>query len=150
MAGKQANWYTRQVVSLKEELQAVGSRTADQALRRTTLGPADVPQHYPELDRLFGEIDVVVTAVFDRNSSASQGVWHTAEERAIITRLGSIAAVRTQLDFYYRVASGPGIRTVCEIGFNAGHSAALWLSASPSIRCAGSHIHGAGTCELRC
>jgi hypothetical protein len=33
---------------------------------------------------------------------------------------------------YAAIASMPSIRTICEIGFNAGHSAALWLKANPN------------------
>jgi len=55
---------------------------------------------------------------------------------AAMIRLGSIAGDRPQSDYYYRVAAAPDIRTVCETGFNAGHSAALWLTAN-----AAAHVH---------
>lgn len=38
---------------------------------------------------------------------------------------------RGQVDFYARTATDPAIRTVCEVGFNAGYSTAVWLSANP-------------------
>ncbi len=28
----------------------------------------------------------------------------------------------------------PGIRTVCEVGFNAGYSAAVWLESNPTVK----------------
>lgn len=33
---------------------------------------------------------------------------------------------------YVALASMPSVRTICEIGFNMGHSAALWLKANPN------------------
>ena len=47
-------------------------------------------------------------------------------------RTGSIGASAVQQIFYWRVAQSPAIRQICEVGFNAGHSSALWLSANPS------------------
>ena len=34
--------------------------------------------------------------------------------------------------FYYSIARNPCIKTICEIGFNTGHSALLWLIANPN------------------
>lgn len=39
-----------------------------------------------------------------------------------------------QMDFYARTATHPGIRTVCEVGFNAGYSTAVWLTANPTLK----------------
>ena len=33
-----------------------------------------------------------------------------------------------------RLPCSPGIRTVCEVGFNAGYSAAVWLESNPTVR----------------
>ena len=33
-----------------------------------------------------------------------------------------------------RLPCSPGIRTVCEVGFNAGYSAAVWLESNPAVR----------------
>lgn len=33
---------------------------------------------------------------------------------------------------FAHIASQPGVRTICEIGFNAGHSASVFLTANPS------------------
>lgn len=35
--------------------------------------------------------------------------------------------------FYWHLATDPSVKTVCEIGFNAGHSALLWLSANEHL-----------------
>merc|ERR1712037_761980 len=32
---------------------------------------------------------------------------------------------------YFHVARGPTVRNICEVGFNAGHSAAVFLNANP-------------------
>jgi hypothetical protein len=34
---------------------------------------------------------------------------------------------------YIEFARQPNVRTVCEVGFNGGHSAAMWLNANPAI-----------------
>lgn len=47
-------------------------------------------------------------------------------------RFFSTAASRPQTDFYSRVAASPAIKTICEVGFNAGHSTAIWLTSNPS------------------
>ncbi len=38
------------------------------------------------------------------------------------------------MDFYARTATHPGVRTVCEVGFNAGYSTAVWLAANPLLK----------------
>ena len=42
----------------------------------------------------------------------------------------SIAVDDEQVDYYTRLANSDARQHVCETGFNAGHSAAVWLSAS--------------------
>ena len=49
-------------------------------------------------------------------------------------RYWSTAHHPEQATYYARVASTPAIRTVCEVGFNAGHSTAIWLTANPRAR----------------
>ena len=39
-----------------------------------------------------------------------------------------------QTTYYARVAASPAIHTICEVGFNAGHSTVTWLNANPSAR----------------
>jgi len=41
-----------------------------------------------------------------------------------------LGAMPIQVDYYYRLATLPLINTVCEVGFNAGHSVAVWLQAN--------------------
>lgn len=53
----------------------------------------------------------------------------TSAEAATTARLQSVAAWAPQLERYLALASEPTVRTVCEVGFNAGHSALLWLVA---------------------
>lgn len=45
--------------------------------------------------------------------------------------MGHIAQVPTQVETYLQLARRPEVRIICEIGFNAGHSAAVFLSAKP-------------------
>ena len=61
-------------------------------------------------------------------ATASRG----SESNANMYRLGSVAAHRHQIDFYYRAATSPSVRTICEVGFNGGHSTAVWLAANPA------------------
>lgn len=46
----------------------------------------------------------------------------------------SVASDAHQTRFYAKAVAAAGVRTVCEIGFNWGHSAALWLHSSPTVR----------------
>ena len=45
---------------------------------------------------------------------------------------GHSADLLRQRRLYARVAALPCVKRVCEIGFNAGHSASLWLKAAPN------------------
>eukprot|EP00928_Gymnodinium_smaydae_P030864 TRINITY_DN22826_c0_g1_i1.p1 TRINITY_DN22826_c0_g1~~TRINITY_DN22826_c0_g1_i1.p1 ORF type:complete len:322 (-),score=63.18 TRINITY_DN22826_c0_g1_i1:87-1001(-) len=45
---------------------------------------------------------------------------------------GNIASSEKALDMYFNVARGPTVKNICEIGFNAGHSAAVFLNANPN------------------
>lgn len=47
----------------------------------------------------------------------------------------TVCGCLSQIDYYYRLmARLPAPRTVCEIGYNAGHSAHVWLSARPDMQ----------------
>ena len=59
---------------------------------------------------------------------------HGTEEDVVSRRLQSIAAWPPQTSYYAAVVRRPGISTVCEVGFNAGHSAVVLLQANPSVR----------------
>lgn len=47
---------------------------------------------------------------------------------------GNIASSEKAMAMYYNVARGPTVKTICEVGFNAGHSAALFLNANPQAK----------------
>lgn len=47
---------------------------------------------------------------------------------------GSSLGMNQQHSIYWRYASEPNVRSICEIGFNTGVSAALWLTASKTAR----------------
>lgn len=44
---------------------------------------------------------------------------------------GNIASSEKAMSMYYHVARGPTVKHICEVGFNAGHSAAVFLNANP-------------------
>ena len=46
-------------------------------------------------------------------------------------REGHIASSDKQLRHYFEVARAPFVKSICETGFNAGHSAAVFLNANP-------------------
>ena len=46
---------------------------------------------------------------------------------------GSSSDVQSQVLFYILLARQPWVRQVCEIGFNAGHSALYWLASSDKV-----------------
>ena len=47
---------------------------------------------------------------------------------------GTSASVEYQQKLYVALASLPYVENICEIGFNGGHSAQLWLAANPRAR----------------
>ena len=49
-------------------------------------------------------------------------------------RFWSTAHHVEQATYYARVAASPAINTICEVGFNAGHSTVTWLNANPRAR----------------
>ena len=112
-------------------------RTEEQALSRFRLSDDDVPIHTPVLNVLFGALDKVVEKAYLRQqtqqTASTSSKRSFARQQAVTTRLQSVAGARQQVDYYYRIARDSSVRTVCEVGFNAGHSAALWLTASPTI-----------------
>eukprot|EP00933_Yihiella_yeosuensis_P044359 TRINITY_DN39457_c0_g1_i1.p1 TRINITY_DN39457_c0_g1~~TRINITY_DN39457_c0_g1_i1.p1 ORF type:complete len:317 (-),score=42.91 TRINITY_DN39457_c0_g1_i1:178-1038(-) len=44
---------------------------------------------------------------------------------------GNIASSEKAFSMYYNVARGPTVKNICEVGFNAGHSASMFLNANP-------------------
>jgi len=47
--------------------------------------------------------------------------------------IGNIAWHPAQYYYYFRMVSQPYVVNVCEVGFGAGHSSVLWLSAKPDV-----------------
>ena len=79
------------------------------------------------------EPQTVLTSLFKiLDRLAAGGSSSTARRKAALLRLGSIAAHPEQVALYSAAASHAS--TVCEVGFNAGHSAAVWMLANPSLK----------------
>ena len=113
---------------------ALQNVTYDETMQRRPVSAEDAPQHAPQLQRLFAMLDVGV-ARYTLNQTY-QGVQRTAAkaaDRAGMFRAGSVAVDLTQQAFYMRVAASPAVRHVCEVGFNAGHSTAMWLTVNPTV-----------------
>eukprot|EP00930_Biecheleria_cincta_P002341 TRINITY_DN103350_c0_g1_i1.p1 TRINITY_DN103350_c0_g1~~TRINITY_DN103350_c0_g1_i1.p1 ORF type:complete len:278 (+),score=35.33 TRINITY_DN103350_c0_g1_i1:119-952(+) len=47
---------------------------------------------------------------------------------------GNIASSEKAFSMYFNVARGPTVKHICEVGFNAGHSAAIYLNANPEAK----------------
>ena len=47
---------------------------------------------------------------------------------------GNSATLIFERQIYASIASRPWVKTICEIGFNGGHSAGLWLKANPTAK----------------
>jgi hypothetical protein len=109
------------------------SKTFDEAIARRQEAEEDVPQFTPRLSAIFDALDfnVARTAMTLGGHNARFAI-----QKAAHLRLGSVAANLAQQHFYWRVAASPAVRQVCEVGFNAGHSTALWLTANPTAHVA--------------
>ena len=121
-------FFTQEMARVRSEMdgeRAVVAEARQAPLRPLVNSGEDKAMVIPELVELHTELDRVV--------AASSGGRHVADSSpAAMYRLGSIAAHRNQIDFYYRTATSPAVRTICEVGFNAGHSTAVWLAANPA------------------
>lgn len=104
-----------------------------QSMARAPLHAEDAPHHAPQLQRLFAQLDIgVARFALEHPYKGRERTAKLAAERAATIRTGSIAVDLTQQAFYWRLAASPAVRHICEVGFNAGHSTALWLSANPT------------------
>ncbi len=104
-----------------------------QSMTRAPLHAEDAPHHAPQLQRLFAQLDLgVARFALEHPYQGTNRTTKFAASRAATIRTGSIAVDLTQQAFYWRVAASPAVRHICEVGFNAGHSTALWLSANPT------------------
>jgi predicted O-methyltransferase YrrM len=100
----------------KDRLERAGFESEIARMRREMqLGRTD-------LDLLFAELDAMTGARGNER----------ARNHSAMLRLGSVAAHAEQVQHYASLASRPSVRTICEVGFNAGHSAAVWLMANPN------------------
>lgn len=57
-----------------------------------------------------------------------------AKLNALVGGVGEGHMFTEQAHYYTAVGRLPFVRTVCEIGFNAGHSATVWLTSQPGLR----------------
>lgn len=104
-----------------------------QSMARAPVHVEDAPHHLPQLQQLFAQLDLgVARFALEHSYHGKNRTAKFAAERAATIRTGSIAVDLTQQAFYWRVAASPAVRHICEVGFNAGHSTALWLSANPT------------------
>ena len=114
-------------------LAASGNVSYAQSMARAPLHEEDAPHHAPQLQRLFAQLDLgVARFALEHPYHGTNRTAKFAASRAATIRTGSIAVDLTQQAFYWRLAASPGVRHICEVGFNAGHSTALWLSANPT------------------
>ena len=106
-------------------LQAAGRNlTYGASMRRPPLEAEDMPQHTPQLMRTFSRLDLgVARYVLGHPYNNVARTETQAAFRAALTRIGSVGVDLTQQAFYWRVAASPAVRHICEVGFNAGHSA---------------------------
>eukprot|EP01038_Epipyxis_sp_PR26KG_P008475 gene8475-11457_t len=57
--------------------------------------------------------------------------------------MGGIWSLPEEVKYYYRLANLPDVHTICDIGFNAGHSALTFLSANPTA-----HVISIDICKM--
>ena len=86
----------------KVQNEMLGWSNRSDALGRPPFNAEDVPLFNPDLDNLFHDLDEVVLKTFHKD----------AHRHAAVFRVGSIAAHRQQVDFYFRLAQSPGVRTI--------------------------------------
>lgn len=70
-------------------------------------------------------------AVMEAVSFAAEQAVPPNERSTLFDGMGQIYQVPQEVAFYAAAARMPGVRTVCEVGFNAGHSAAVFLLSNP-------------------
>jgi len=54
--------------------------------------------------------------------------------RHFVYREGHITSSRKALQMYFEIARAPIVHNICEVGFNAGHSTAIFLNANPRAK----------------
>lgn len=98
-----------------------GSRNPSEDTLRSAKRPLSLLTS-PLLLELYSSLDAIVNVSVSSNLHMGWKVGAGA--------LWSIAATPRQTEYYLRAAAHPSVRTICEVGFNAGHSTAVWLAAS--------------------
>ena len=88
---------------------------------------------------VFSLIGIVSSVNWWEESSLSNArslamVFDRESRRHNVYREGNLLMSDSQLEFYFEIARAPWIKTICETGFNAGHSAAVFLNANPHAR----------------
>jgi predicted O-methyltransferase YrrM len=72
-----------------------------------------------------------VRAVMEALSFAAEQAVPAHERATLFDGMGQIYQLPQEVEFYTAAARLPGVATICEVGFNAGHSAAVFLLANP-------------------
>eukprot|EP00200_Dunaliella_tertiolecta_P007667 CAMPEP_0202382330 /NCGR_PEP_ID=MMETSP1127-20130417/42415_1 /ASSEMBLY_ACC=CAM_ASM_000462 /TAXON_ID=3047 /ORGANISM="Dunaliella tertiolecta, Strain CCMP1320" /LENGTH=334 /DNA_ID=CAMNT_0048981515 /DNA_START=151 /DNA_END=1152 /DNA_ORIENTATION=+ len=92
-------------------------------------------------DNLLNILNKSDAFILDRAAHFGQGALQTELNTFLETVTEGVGEGHTgqqavQQAWYLAVASLPCVRNVCEIGFNAGHSSTVWMTARPDI-----HLH---------
>ena len=72
------------------------------------------------------------TSSFLEHRRRFNATWNTAKKRQRYME-GHSSEVSSQSRLYYWLSRRPWVKTICEIGFNAGHSTLQWLAASEDV-----------------
>ncbi|KAK9863789.1 hypothetical protein WJX84_003434 [Apatococcus fuscideae] len=95
-------------------------------LKRPPSLPNDKPIHLAGLDKAIHDLETLMIRTMSRDIETLKD-----------TRAGSIFTFREHVDYDARVATSPGIRTICEVGFYCGQSAVIFLEANPEVNIIG-------------
>lgn len=92
-------------------------------LSRTPALVNDKPVHIQGLDQAIHDLESVMMHTMTKDIDTLRD-----------TRAASVLTFREQIDYDARVATSPGIRTICEIGFYCGQSATIFLEVNPKVK----------------
>lgn len=95
-------------------------------LKRPPALPNDKAIHLAGLDKAIHDLETLMIRTMTRDLETLKD-----------TRAGSIFTFREHVDYDARVATSPGIQTICEVGFYCGQSAVIFLEANPQVRIIG-------------
>eukprot|EP00386_Alphamonas_edax_P016256 GDKI01049653.1.p1 GENE.GDKI01049653.1~~GDKI01049653.1.p1 ORF type:complete len:311 (-),score=64.65 GDKI01049653.1:40-972(-) len=94
----------------------------------TTFKTSEIPVHLSSVTKPWWLESTV-------DNARSMALFFDREARRFATYMeGNVATSERALRMYFEVARGPNVKTICEIGFNAGHSAAIFLVANPHAK----------------